>query len=331
MEKVLTISVACYNLKHLVDSMILSVINSKHKDDIELLLINDGGKQDSLDILKNWESKYPNTIKVITKENGGPGSTINEGIKQATGKYFKVVDGDDWVDTDNLSDFVEFLQSVDSDMIISNYSFFHEAKKMIIKTFSFDLPIKSVNKFDSFSSLIPNQMHAICYKTSIIKEAKIRIDNCFYTDVEYVLLPIKAVKTFAYFDKTIYVYRVGQEEQSVNYKNMIKNRSQHELVLNRLLNEYNQEYSSLSEGQRDYFKKRLVSMTDIELGILLTMPTSSAVKKEIIEFLNRLKKTNFDVYKDLTKSKKCKILIYSHFLLYKMLAKAFLRKVKREM
>lgn len=75
-------------------------------DCLEVLIIVDGGNDKTLEIAKEYESKYPNTFKAVYKENGGYGSTINKGIELATGKYFKQLDGDDWFDTNNLEKYV---------------------------------------------------------------------------------------------------------------------------------------------------------------------------------------------------------------------------------
>ena len=60
-------------------------------------------------VAQKYEKIAPQTFKYVEKENGGHGSTINKGISLATGKYFKVIDGDDWVDTDALIKFIDEL------------------------------------------------------------------------------------------------------------------------------------------------------------------------------------------------------------------------------
>ena len=119
-NKVLTISIAAYNvekfLKKTLDSLII-----ENMELLEVLIVNDGSKDNTLQIARKYEEQYPNTFKVIDKENGGYGSTINEGIKYATGKYFKQLDGDDWYDTKNLNQFCLKLKQIDTDMIYTPY------------------------------------------------------------------------------------------------------------------------------------------------------------------------------------------------------------------
>ena len=58
--------------------------------------VNDETPDNSREIAEKFVEKYPEIYRIIDKKNGGHGSTVNRGIEEASGKYFKVVDGDDW-------------------------------------------------------------------------------------------------------------------------------------------------------------------------------------------------------------------------------------------
>ena len=103
-DKVLTISIAAYNLSERIDQCLASFASSKFIDDIELIVTNDGSKDDTAKKVEKWVERYPNSIRLINKKNEGAGSTVNSGILHAAGKYFKMVDGDDWVE--NIDEFV---------------------------------------------------------------------------------------------------------------------------------------------------------------------------------------------------------------------------------
>lgn len=77
-------------------------------DRLEVIVVNDGSTDGSLDIIRRYEQKRPDLIKVIDKANGHYGSCVNAGLGIATGKYFKILDADDWFDTSAL---VEFCRS----------------------------------------------------------------------------------------------------------------------------------------------------------------------------------------------------------------------------
>ena len=98
----------------------------KGGEDVEIIIVNDGSKDSTLEIAKRYEREYPTIVKAIDKENGGHGDAVNAGLQHATGLYFKVVDSDDWVDEtaymiilDTLHELVDKKQMVD--MFVSNY------------------------------------------------------------------------------------------------------------------------------------------------------------------------------------------------------------------
>ena len=136
--KVLSIAIPVYNtenyIKRCVDSLaIQDIIN-----DIEIILVNDGSKDNSIKIMNEYKAKYPESIIVVDKENGGHGSTINKALSIATGKYFRVLDSDDWFDSKNFVTFVNKLKDEDVDLIITNYRkeyVYDETRKNIMTIF----------------------------------------------------------------------------------------------------------------------------------------------------------------------------------------------------
>ena len=100
--KLLSISIASYNAASTLEKCLNSMVSSRYLDDLEILVINDGSTDETLVIGNEFQSKYPSSVIVVDKINGGHGSTINTSISLATGKYYKTVDADDWVETENL-------------------------------------------------------------------------------------------------------------------------------------------------------------------------------------------------------------------------------------
>ena len=84
-------------------------------EDIEIIIVNDGSKDRTSEIAHEYMEKYPTIIKVVDKENGGHGDAVNSGLMHATGKYFKVVDSDDWVDEDALHKILDVLRHMEED------------------------------------------------------------------------------------------------------------------------------------------------------------------------------------------------------------------------
>ena len=223
-------------MNHALDSLLIA------KKDIEIIIVNDGSKDDTLKIAKQYEKKYPKVIKVIDKPNGGHGSGVNAGLQTSTGKYFKVVDSDDWVDEDSLKKVIKTLKKIDVDMLIVNYVYEKEnsPKEMGYqnvlpenKKFSWD----EVGKFKISQYLL---MHSVIYKTSILKEINLKLpEHTFYVDNIFVYYPLPHIKTMYYLNIPFYRYFIGRADQSVNEQVMIRRVDQQIRVTKTMINFFN--------------------------------------------------------------------------------------------
>ncbi|WP_238937905.1 glycosyltransferase family 2 protein [Anaerobacillus isosaccharinicus] len=94
--KLLSVVIPCYNSQEYMRNCIESLLPGR--EDVELLIVNDGSVDGTAEIADDYARKYPSIVKVIHQPNGGHGEAVNTGLRNATGLYFKVVDSDDWVD-----------------------------------------------------------------------------------------------------------------------------------------------------------------------------------------------------------------------------------------
>ena len=113
-DKILTVVVPSYNASKYLDFNLQSFLRPSVPKRLEVIVVDDGSTDDTARIADAYHEKYPETIKVIHKENGGHGSGINAGLRAATGKYFKVVDADDWVDHEALERLLDYIASFDA-------------------------------------------------------------------------------------------------------------------------------------------------------------------------------------------------------------------------
>lgn len=326
-NKILSISVAAYNLEKMIEQNLESFVNTKVREQIEVIVTDDESKDNTVQIVEKYQSQYPNIIKLVKQKNAGPGSTVNSGIKHATGKYFKMVDGDDWVESNNLEEFINILTNSDEDMILTNYEVFDNVEQKIISIEKVDIKPNVSYKFEDICSELSLDMHNVAIKTKILKENNIVLDNGFYTDVEYLLLPIPYVNTVKYIDINIYVYRVAQATQSVSIPSMQKNIKMHDIVLYRLINFYNDNKNKLNANKLKYLLNRIVRMADTQLGTLLTFEQNKDNKNKIKEFNKKLKESSMEIYKKYRKSKKAQIVIYSNYSLCKLASKMYIKKL----
>ena len=127
MEKILTISIAAYNVENFITKTLDSFIcDEKMMKLFEVIIVNDGSKDNTNLISKRYADKYPDTFILLDKENGGYGSTINSSLAIARGKYYKLVDGDDWVDNAQFAEFVIRLENESADIVLTKYYRFNE-------------------------------------------------------------------------------------------------------------------------------------------------------------------------------------------------------------
>ncbi len=300
MKKILSIVIPTYNVEKYLDRCILSLtMNKSILEDIEIIIVNDGSKDNSLEIARKYEKYFPKTIIVIDKENGGHGSTINRGLKEASGKYFKVLDSDDWVNVDDFPKYVNDLKKLDVDLVITDFT-----KEMVYSNESerksYSLEKNKKYKFDSLDlDNIGNEyfeMHSITYKTEALRKANLFLDEkTFYVDLEYDVLPINEVNTLIYLDYVIYRYFIGRVDQSVNANGFVRNRMNHEKVLKRLIDFY--ENTELSDNKKEYVKKIITMTLKTEYIIYTHIKVPKGAKKEIKKFDKYLKKTSPDLYK----------------------------------
>ena len=131
--KLLSVAIPCYNsesyMRHCIESLLVG------GEDVEIIVVNDGSAKDNTAaIADEYAAKYPGIVKAVHQENGGHGSAVNAGIKNATGLYFKVVDSDDWVKQEAYLQILDKLRELAGgdqvlDMLISNYVYEKEGEK----------------------------------------------------------------------------------------------------------------------------------------------------------------------------------------------------------
>ncbi len=262
-QPILSIVVPTYNMEALLPRCLDSILKPEFNGDLEVIVVNDGSKDNSLAIANDFKSKFPEILVVIDKPNGGHGSGINKGIEMAKGKYFKVLDADDWMGTEALQSFISNLKTIDVDLIFTKYlsEFVFENRKQLEFSFHNKIGYNKVISFEELNlDLIGNKphMHAIAYRTAILKENHIQLaEKTFYVDSEYCFFPIIGVKTVVFFDIILYHYFIGREEQSVSGTGIRKNKNDLVKVANEMLDYYISNKHRFSKKQTQYYQNYL--------------------------------------------------------------------------
>lgn len=304
MEKTLTIVIPSYNVEKYIERCLDSFLNIEVLKELEILVINDGSTDQTQAIVQRYCNKYPSSIQLINKENGGHGSGINVGIEHATGKYFKVVDGDDWVDIDNLAAFVHKLRKLNVDMVASDYSIVQDKSFKVLERRRVCKNTFHYGKEWGFAEaenegIIP--LHAMTLNTKILKEHKIRVDeHVFYEDAEYMLYPIPYCKNVYFDSNNIYMYRMGRSGQSVDIQSMIKRKADHDKVLSSLFHYY-EEHEFIQQYKRKYLERGIASIVENEFQIFLAMGNKEEVREEMMNFDQELLRKYPGIYTAVTK------------------------------
>ena len=193
MDKLLTIIVPTYNAAAYLDKGLSSFAI---KDEalfarLEVLIVNDGSTDDSAKIAQKYVERYPQVYRIINKENGGHGSGINVGAREAEGKYFKVIDADDWVDVKGFLSYLEKLQDMDADVIITPYQEYDvrndKTKDLIAQPLAYGHNYDLAEVMDQWPQChMDLHFWGITYRTDFYQKLGYElVEGEFYEDQEY--------------------------------------------------------------------------------------------------------------------------------------------------
>ena len=305
--KLISFTVPCYNSQVYMKKCIDSLLTGGR--DVEIIIVNDGSKDGTLKLANEYKENYPDTVKVIDKENGGHGSGVNAGLKAAEGLYFKVVDSGDWLDTDALNELLGVIKLHLSegrlpDLYVTNFIYdrvydgtkhvsSYEKKMPQGKIFGWD----GVKKF-RFSHMM--LMHALLYKRESLLKSGTRLpEHTFYVDNIFAYKPLPFMQTVYYLNVDLYHYFIGRADQSVNRKNIIARYEQQLLVMREMTDAYSwDEIKKMPKGLKNYMWHSLevIMMTTL----FFTCAEYSKERKENLKALWRhIKERDKKLYKKL--------------------------------
>lgn len=321
MSKLLTISVAAYNVEQYLDQTLASLNDQRFLDDIEVLIIDDGSKDGTKNIAMKYQNLAPDTFKYVPKENGGHGSTINKGIELANGKYFRVIDGDDWVDQNGFAQYIELLKRSEADLVLTQYKTYCNGKECL-KNPVHGMENEKLYSWSENLNIDEITLHMTTVKTFLLQSNSIRItEKCYYVDIEFIIWTIYLSKTISYFNIPVYMYRIGNAAQSVNKKNMVKNVAMQEKVA---CNECKMYSTFLSEKKLEYFKNKMIyqcvsQSVGATFRTYLLLDTKSESKRKIVEFDKKLYNISQEVHKMLKMKKFIKVLRLGNYFFVPLL------------
>jgi len=297
MSKLLSIAIPSYNAERFLDNVLSRFTGSPVLSSLDIIVVNDGSKDSTLKIAQKYAKEFPSEITVVDKENGGHGSGINQGIVHASGKYFKLVDADDWLDEQGLIAVIDYLKNCDDDMVLTPYFEYDEQRettsKVPLENIFNKAPRSKETQSVSILRAVP-AMHTIIYKTSILKQhyEQIKIDEkSFYVDVEYIVFPLIYIGSLSVLDTYLYCYRTNEPGQSTSIESLIRNKNQHHQVL-RHINEYLTNSVPLDSPVRSAIEIRLSQMMVVQFKIIVIQKYSRKTYKELVCFMKEAQQHN---------------------------------------
>lgn len=273
MKKLLSIIIPAYNSEQFLDKCVCSLLEPDCLPELEIIVVNDGSGDATPEIARKYTQRYPDSVRLICQENKGHGGALNAGCAAATGKYLKVIDADDWVETQNLPAFLEFLRTTDTDVVLTHYHT-HDISTGEVKNwrtypeafgraYTFGQIMEQWKSFDRGLTF-----HGITYRTAFYQENGIRLsEHVFYEDNEFATFPCCLAKSVTPLDLFIYDYRIGDVQQSVSDENQLKRIGHTETVMQRMIEEYRRLPLTDSDPGREYVRRKAQ-------GVLLSYETT---------------------------------------------------------
>ncbi len=294
--KLLTVAIPCYNsqdyMHHAVETVLVG------GDDIEIILVDDGSKDDTGKIADELAAEHPGIIRAIHQENGGHGCAVNTGLENANGIYFKVLDSDDWMDREALLKVIDVLRSFVQegngvDMLLANYVY-EKPSLHKHKVISYDgvFPENQVFGWNDVKRFKMSQnilMHSVIYRTKMLRDCGLELPkHTFYVDNIFVYNPLPFVKTMYYLNVDLYRYFIGRDDQSVNEKVMI-GRIDQQIKVNKIMIDAYDLTKIKNKKLRDYMVKYLTMMMTVSSVFLIKEGSeeSLAKREELWEYLKK--------------------------------------------
>ncbi len=328
-QKILTVSIAAYNVEDFIrDTLESLILEEPYRSKLDIIVVNDGSKDGTVAIAKEYADTYPECIRVIDKENGGYGSTINASLSVAEGRYYKLLDGDDWYDKSGLKSLLDYLDNTDADLIINPYYAVTDKKEFVAH--HPEIPAKCVPITTlQLNGLAWFKMHGLTVKTDAIRNYNHPItEKCFYTDFEFTFYCVMASQTISGFDQAVYCYRLGQENQSVGLLGIRKHYSDYKLVAERVFQCYCDSIHEIHGTKQIILEESVSFYTYCIFNAHMLLENPVLHREELIAFDTMIKEKYPEAWKAGMKSRIVSCTRKLHFHFYGLICSYMLWKLK---
>ena len=310
--KYISFTIPSYNsqdyMRHVIDNLVAV------GEDIEVIIVNDGSKDDTGKIADEYQAKYPTIVKAIQKENGGHGSGVMAGIRNASGIFYKVVDSDDWVETKDVIEMLDLIkkhmaEGIDVDLYITNYVYEHASdNSQFVMHYRKCLPKETVFTWSEMKHVKLETvflMHSLMYRLEKLKASGMELPNhTFYVDDIYAYNPLPFMDKIFYHDLDFYHYFIGRGDQSINYGIMCKRYEQQMRVFRIMFSAYKlDDLKKLPKPLYKYMWHFLMIIGAVTVMTIVGTKEDKVIRKEAFKnYWKELKEIDIKLYKKFRRS-----------------------------
>lgn len=226
-DSLISIVIPIYNAEKYLEECLNSIKNQTYKN-IEVIMVNDGSKDNSETICKRF-SEDDTRFRYFTKVNGGVSSARNLGLDNVKGEYITFIDADDWIAEKHLELLINSIKKTNSDIGVSSYKEFNNKDTYYIRVYTKQeknlLNFEKMNR-DKFLSLFPKLMSAnVCFNNAVSKLFRkdlvknLRFDTSikYGEDLDFYFRLYLNVDSISYVDELTYVYRIHGDSTTSNF------------------------------------------------------------------------------------------------------------------
>lgn len=223
--KLISFAVCCYNSASYMEKCVSSLLVGG--EDVEIIIIDDGSKDSTGEIADRLQKENPTIVRAVHQENRGHGGGVDHALELATGKYFKVVDSDDFLEPEALVKFLDALKkNEDLDLVVTDYVYHYADRKDKIIRYGNVFPVNKVCTFQEIHHMKAYQyltIHSVTYNTAYLRSQNLKIPHkTFYEDNYFIYAPLGHVGKILYLPYALYYYWIGRPDQSVQKQVALK-------------------------------------------------------------------------------------------------------------
>ena len=301
----ISIIVPIYNSENDLDQCIESIVNQTYKN-LEIIIVNDGSTDNSVNICKNWEANDSRII-LIDKQNEGVAKTRNEGLKIATGDYIGFVDHDDFIEPEMYETMLVDMEEHNADIVMCSSTGIYEdgtTTKAYPNYKSFEIEKESlIKRMQSYEKIFCSSVWSKLYKRKVVRDLKFDTEIILGDDYYFNGIAYTNINKFYYDERSLYNYRI--REGSISRRKVDNHFFDKYLVVNKLSDYY--EMNNI--GEKDDFDIMRYSISyEILYGLYLYGGNKETKKKWKKIFRMSAKKCDIKSFKD-----KIKIMMMKHF------------------